>query len=84
MEDTSGFYLYQDGSLAFGPNFVESKDFQIYREQKNSYTYPVNGWYWFDSEDEARQFFNCPKPPEPTFEELYGYKPLGDYNAGNI
>jgi len=82
MEDTSGFYLCQDGALAFGPNFVETKDFQIYRDQKDSYTYPVNGWYWFDSEEDARIFFNLPpKPPPPSFEELYGYKPLGEENA---
>jgi hypothetical protein len=82
MEDTSGFYFCQDGALAFGPNFVETKDFQIYRDQKDSYTYPVNGWYWFDSEEDARIFFNLPpKPLPPSFEELYGYKPLGEENA---
>lgn len=81
MEDTSGFYFCDQCVLAFGPHFVENVHFQIYREQKDQYTYPVHGWYWFDSEDEARQFFNCPKPPEPTFEELYGYKQLGEENA---
>lgn len=78
MEDSSGFYFCIDCCITFGQNFVETKDFQLFREQKDTYNYPVNGWYWFDSEEQARQFFNCPKPPEPTFEEIYGYKPAGE------
>ena len=60
MEDTSGFYFSQDGGLAYGPNFVEHKDYSLYREKKDEYQYPVGGWYWFDSEEEARVFFNLP------------------------
>jgi hypothetical protein len=84
MEDTSGFYLSQDGGLAYGPNFVENKDFQLYRSEKDKYQYPVHGWHWFDSEEEARAFFNLPLTPPPSFDELYGYNNLGEENAGNI
>jgi hypothetical protein len=87
MENTSGFYFCQEGALAFAPNFVETKDFQIYREQKNLYSFPINGWYWFETEDEARMFFNLPpKPPPPNLQQFYEYKPtfIGEENAGNI
>lgn len=65
MEDTSGFYLYQDGALTFAPNFVENTNFQLYRDQKDTHNYPVHGWYWFDTEDDARAFFNMPPKPLP-------------------
>ena len=48
-----GFYKNNSGTLLFAPNFVENKDFQLYIGEKNSYTYPVNGWYWFDTLQEA-------------------------------
>lgn len=56
--DTSGFYKMEDGgNLLYGPNFVENKDYQLYRESHAQQTYPVDGWYWFDSEEQAKDFF---------------------------
>lgn len=57
MNDTSGFYKNNDGTLLFGPNFVESRDFKLERSKHAEYTYPVQGWYWFDSEAEAAAAF---------------------------
>ena len=56
MEDTSGFYKL-DGDLLFGPNFVLNANYELRRETQEQHTYPVDGWYWFDSEGEARSFF---------------------------
>lgn len=56
--DTSGFYKNDNGTLLFGPNRVLNKNFTLYRENKDEYTYPVSGCYWFDSEEEAKAFFN--------------------------
>jgi len=80
IEDTSGFYLYQDGGIAHAPNFVENKDYQLYRHLKDIYSYPVNGWYWFDSINDAYLFYNIPLP-KPQNEN---YLIFGDNNAGNI
>lgn len=52
--DTSGFYNNDEGSLLFAPNIVSSPDFELLREKKDEYSYPVNGWSWFDSEEEAK------------------------------
>ena len=55
--------------LFCGPNFVYGAydAFRLFREERNTYTYPVDGWYWFDSEEEARIFFNIPLPePDPN------------------
>jgi hypothetical protein len=63
MNNTSGFYKNDFGDLLYGPNYVLSGSYNLYKEQKESYEYPVHGWYWFESEDEARQFFNLPPKP---------------------
>ena len=55
MEDTSGFYKL-DGQLLFGPNFVLNAAYELRRDTKDQYSYPVDGWYWFDSEERAREF----------------------------
>ena len=48
-----GFYKNDSGTLLFAPNFVESKDFQLYMADKDKYSYPVQGWYWFETLKEA-------------------------------
>ena len=62
MNDTSGFYKL-DGELLYAPNYVLNANYELYKDQHESYTYPVDGWYWFDSELEAREFFNFPIEP---------------------
>lgn len=54
--NTSGFYKF-DGDLIYGPNFVLHKDFELHIETKDQHTYPIDGWYWFDSEKQAKDFF---------------------------
>ena len=56
MEDTGGFYKL-DGELLFGPNFVLNQNYELYRETHTDHTYPVDGWYWFDTEEQANLFF---------------------------
>lgn len=60
MENTSGFYKL-DGELLFGPNFVLNANYELRRETPDQHTYPVDGWYWFDSRAEARIFWNLPE-----------------------
>lgn len=40
-------------------------------EKKSVYSYPKEGWHWYDTEDEAREALKCPKP-EPVSEEWIG------------
>ena len=60
IEDSGAFYSIDEatGDLLKGPNFVLNSDFELRRELKDTYEYPVFGWYWFDSEQEAKTFFN--------------------------
>lgn len=54
------FYkLDQDQNFFEAPNFVEAPDYSLFKEEKDTYTYPTEGgWYWFDTLEEAKQFFN--------------------------
>jgi len=60
MEDTCGFYKEENGELIYGPNFVLNKNYELRKETHDQHTYPVDGWYWFDSEAEARAFLTTP------------------------
>lgn len=62
------FYKDDHGELLSGPHFVLNRDYKLRAEYHDTYTYPVDGWYWFDTETEARIFFNIPLPPEPETE----------------
>jgi len=44
-----------------GP-YVHSQEYMLLEEQKTAYTYPIDGWYWFDTEEEAIVFFGLPTP----------------------
>lgn len=57
MEDSSGFYKLDDTILLYGPNFVLNSNYELRKENYNQHTYPVDGWYWFDSENDAYVFF---------------------------
>jgi len=63
-ESTSGFYKYESEQLAFGPNFVYNFDYTLRREEIADYGAGeiIDGWYWFDSIENARIFFNIPAP----------------------
>ena len=63
MNDTSGFY-HREGStdLSFGPNWVTGPGVELHRETRDEQTYPVDGWYWFDSREEAYTFFGLSLP----------------------
>jgi hypothetical protein len=46
--NTSGFYKKDNDSLLYAPNWVQSKDYTLIRNDKGKYNYPVDGWAWFD------------------------------------
>lgn len=66
IENTAGFYKNDNGFLSYGQNYVLAGSFSLHKEHKDEYIYPYNGWYWFDSEELAREFFNIPNPNSIT------------------
>jgi hypothetical protein len=59
MQMDDGFYKV-DGGLLYGPTCVLAPTFELLRELHDTYSYPVDGWHWFDSEAQARAFFDLP------------------------
>ena len=53
---TDGFYKIdpETGELLYAPNAVYGPGFTLLQDEKEQHQYPVDGWHWFDSEDEAR------------------------------
>jgi histidinol-phosphate/aromatic aminotransferase/cobyric acid decarboxylase-like protein len=73
-EKDSGFYKVDpDGvTLLYGRFYVLNANYELWRDEKDTYTYPVDGWSWYESEAEARTALNCPVPP--TEEEIRAAK----------
>lgn len=61
MDRGSGFYKLDGSDLLHGPNYVLAGSYNLYKENKDNYIYPVGDWYWFDTESSARVFFGLPE-----------------------
>lgn len=61
MSETAGFYKL-DGVLLHGPNYVLNANYELRKETYDQHQYPVDGWYWFDTAQEAHAFFGLPEP----------------------
>lgn len=47
-------FFKRDGEeILSAPTFVSGPDYELAAAQKDTYTYPVHGWFWFDSMDAA-------------------------------
>jgi len=67
------FFKVDNGELLMGRKLYD-KNFpsgMMTEEKKHLYSYPKEGWYWFDTEEQARETLNCPAP-EPVPEEWIG------------
>lgn len=53
--NTSGFYKL-DGELLYAPNFVLNQNYELKKETHADYTYPMDGWRWFETLEAANEF----------------------------
>jgi len=53
----TGFYKIESGTLLHAPNKVTDKDYILKIADKDTYTYPIHGWSWFATLEEAETFF---------------------------
>lgn len=54
MENGKGFYKLDGEELLYAPNGVMLSGKELYIECKDDYTYPIEGWYYFNNELEAQ------------------------------
>lgn len=63
---SSGFYKYESEMLLHAPNFVYHDEFTLLSSEVEEYktldVLPIDGWYWFDTAEDAYAFFNIPLP----------------------
>lgn len=53
----SGFYKIDENNILYAPNIVWNANYILEIGKKDIYSFPIDGWYWFMEENEARQFF---------------------------
>jgi hypothetical protein len=70
---TSGFYK-KDIDIVYAPNLVYNINYTLNADLRDDYTYPIDGWYWFDSIESAYLFFDeqLPQWYTESLEELNG------------
>lgn len=51
------FYKKVNNELFDGFGFVLTSEYELHEDLRETYDYPVDGWYWFDTEEEAKEFF---------------------------
>ena len=66
--DTAGFYKYESEQLAWG-KWVLNLEYELYADKHSEYDLPIDGWHWFNSIEDARNFFGIPVPKEESSEE---------------
>ena len=60
----SGFYKLENETVLHGPNFVLNANYELRKETKDNHVYPIDGWYWFNTDKEAYSFFGVELPTE--------------------
>jgi hypothetical protein len=60
--ETAGFYFNDNNYVICALNYVHGPygQFSLTKELKDTYIYPIGGWHWFNSEEEAYNFFGIP------------------------
>lgn len=53
------FYKLDNENLLFGP-YVFGPEYMLLEELLPDLSLPIDGWYWFTTENEARSFFGLP------------------------
>lgn len=62
---SAGFYKNDEGVMLYAPEQVTGPDYDLVAYIRDTYTYPVAGWYWFESQEAARIFFKIMPEASP-------------------
>ena len=52
------FYKYENEQLMYGPHVMYPDGTILHKDITDLSTLPIDGWYYFESEQEAKIFFN--------------------------
>lgn len=59
-----GFYKLEGEILYYAENSVYNKDYELHVNDYQNYTLPVDGWYYFESFEDAANFLGYVAPEE--------------------
>lgn len=74
------FFKKDNDNLLTAPNFVYAPDYTLKADEKDSYEYPIDGWYWFETLDEA--MLNMSNPTQASQTVTMRQARLALHNAG--
>jgi hypothetical protein len=60
------FYKRENDSLSIAPNAVYARDYTLLASENATYDLPIDGWHWFDTDQQAYTFFGLPMPSDVT------------------
>ena len=73
MEEEKGFYKLEPSNkgrpVLIHRRYLINKNYTLHISQKDTYTYPVDGWTYYDSFDEAATAFNLTDAQKEQFKE---------------
>ena len=73
MEEEKGFYKLEPSNkgrpVLIHGRYLINKNYTLHISQKDTYTYPVDGWTYYDSFDEAATAFNLTDAQKDQFKE---------------
>lgn len=55
--NNAGFYKKENNEINYAPNYVEGQGYALFAIDKATYEYPVDGWIWAQSEEDAISYF---------------------------
>ena len=64
MSDTAGFYKLSGETLFYGPTAIHNAAYELHAETHEEHDYPIDGWTWFDSREEACAAYGYVEPVE--------------------
>lgn len=59
----SGFYKNDGGVLLYAPTYIINANYELHVEKQTTYTYPVDGWNYFATLQEACAAYNLDITP---------------------
>jgi hypothetical protein len=63
---TAGFYKLEGAVVLYSPTVTVGPGYMLVADERHEYTEPIDGWWWYNSEEEARAALGLPAPAPLT------------------
>ena len=70
METGAGFYKNDTGTLLYGPQRIDNKNYTLLAADHAAYTTPTDGWFWYETRAAALAAYGITDPEIPNPESL--------------